>query len=709
MPSWFYSALSFCILTIPNQVDLSDPVTALPGVGTRLQEKLNRTGIKTVQDLLFHLPYRYIDRTRLTPIGALRPGFEAYIQGEIELTQVRYGKRRSLLCRVSDGTGSVILRFFYFSKAREQGLQKGLTLRCYGQVRQGPNSLEIIHPQYRRLEKDIALDEQLTAVYPSTEGLQQNRLRDLCNQALSVLKKNKPLLLELLPDKILALHNLPALADALEYTHSPPPDADIRSLLEGHHPTQKRLAFEELLAHQLSLLQLRDELRKARSPKFKISKNLVPNFINNLPFELTRAQKYAYKIIEQDLTKDEAMLRLLQGDVGSGKTMVAALAGLQAMEAGYQAALMAPTELLAEQHYHNFVDWFAPLALEVLLLTGKLKKSERETVENKLKTSTPIMVIGTHALFQESVSFSRLGLVIIDEQHRFGVHQRLALLEKGKQHDKYPHQLIMTATPIPRTLTMTAYADLDHTILNELPPGRQRVDTSIIANDRRDEIIERIKIVCEQGRQVYWVCTLIEESDSLQCETAIETGEILKKKLPSINTGLIHGRMKAAEKESVMQSFKSGDITLLVATTVIEVGVDVPNASLMIIDNAERLGLLQLHQLRGRIGRGSAKSDCVLVYQPPLGDLARKRLEILRASDDGFAIAEKDLVLRGPGEVLGTRQAGIPDLRVADLIRDAKLLPDIQATAKTLRAKYPENVQLLIKRWLGGKVEYSNV
>lgn len=696
-------------MTIHNQADLSDPVTSLHGVGTGLQEKLNRIGIKTVQDLLFHLPCRYIDRTRLTPIGVLRPGFEAYIQGEIELTQVRYGKRRSLLCRISDGTGSVLLRFFYFSKSQERGLQRGLTLRCYGQVRQGPNALEMIHPQYRRLETDVALDEQLTAVYPGTEGLQQNRLRNLCEQALSVLKKNKTLLPELLPDEILTAQNLPSLADALEYTHSPPPDADVQSLIERQHPAQKRLAFEELLAHQLSLLQLRAELRKERSPEFGKSKNLVPDFINNLPFKLTKAQKRAYTIIEKDLAADEAMLRLLQGDVGSGKTVVAALASLQAIEQGYQVVMMAPTELLAEQHYHNFTGWFEPLTLEVLLLTGKLKRADRELVEHKLKTAAPVMVVGTHALFQGAVSFSNPGLVIIDEQHRFGVHQRLALLEKGRRYDKYPHQLIMTATPIPRTLTMAAYADLDHTIIDELPPGRQSIDTSIISNERRDEIIERINGVCEQGRQVYWVCTLIEESDSLQCETAIETREILKEKLPAINIGLIHGRMRAAEKESAMQSFKTGEITLLVATTVIEVGVDVPNASLMIIDNAERLGLSQLHQLRGRIGRGSVKSDCVLMYQPPLADLARARLEILRTSNDGFAIAEKDLNLRGPGEVLGTRQAGVPDLRVADLIRDAKLLPDIQAIAETLIMKYPANVPLLIKRWLGNKTEYGNV
>ncbi|MCG8378204.1 MAG: ATP-dependent DNA helicase RecG [Proteobacteria bacterium] len=694
-----------------KQLTLADPVTSLSGIGSRLRDKLERIGIINIQDLLFHLPYRYIDRTHLTPIGALRPGYDAYIQGDIELTQIKYGKRRSLLCRISDGTGSVILRFFYFSKSQEKGLQRGLTLRCYGQVRRGPNSLEIIHPEYRRVEDNIneELDEQLTPVYPSTEGLQQTRLRKLSEQALETLRNDEHGLVELLPELILSSHNLPTLANALEYVHRPPPDADIKSLLEGQHPAQQRLSFEELLAHQLSLLELRHELRTEQSPEFAKSSKLVPAYLNKLPFKLTRAQEKAYRTIENDLSKSIAMLRLVQGDVGSGKTVVAALASLQAIEADYQVAIMAPTELLAEQHFNTFQEWLNPLAVDVVYLTGKLKKSARTEVENRLLEKKPVVAIGTHALFQESISFSRLGLVIIDEQHRFGVHQRLALLEKGRKHHVYPHQLIMTATPIPRTLTMTAYADLDHTIIDELPPNRQETSTSIISNERRDTIIERINIVCNEGRQVYWVCTLIEESESLQCETAIDTWETLKQKLPKLNIGLIHGRMKANEKESVMQEFKQGRIKLLVSTTVIEVGVDVPNASLMIIENAERLGLSQLHQLRGRIGRGEIKSDCVLMYQQPLGDLSKKRLEIMRTNTNGFVIAEKDLELRGPGEVLGTRQAGIPDMRVADLMRDARLLPDIQQAAKTLIKDHPEQVKLLIRRWLGNRLDYSNV
>ncbi len=698
-------------MVINKQRSLSDPVTSLSGVGPRLQEKLERIGIRNIQDLLFHLPYRYIDRTHLSPIGSLRSGHDAYIQGEIELTQIRFGRRRSLLCRISDDSGSIILRFFYFSKSQEKGLQQGLSLRCYGQVRRGQGSLEMIHPEYRVLSdhQDNELDEQLTAVYPSTEGLQQPRLRKLTEQALLALNNNKQSLVELLPESILLKNSLPTLADALAYVHRPPPDADIQSLIEGRHPAQQRLAFEELLAHQLSLLELRKEFRMEQSPAFDKSTQLVPDFLKTLAFELTNAQHRACKTIAFDLNKTEAMLRLVQGDVGSGKTIVAAIAALQTIEAGYQVAIMAPTELLSAQHYNNFLLWFKPLDIDVVFLTGKLKKSLRVEVETRLEEKSPVIAIGTHALFQDSVSFAKLGLIIIDEQHRFGVHQRLSLLEKGQQHNKYPHQLIMTATPIPRTLTMTAYADLDHTVIDELPPGRKTITTSVISNERRDDIIDRIKHICAEGRQVYWVCTLIEESETLQCETAIETAETLKEKLASVNVGLIHGRMKANEKETTMQEFKDGKIDLLVATTVIEVGVDVPNASLMIIDNAERFGLSQLHQLRGRIGRGEIKSDCVLIYQSPLGDLARQRLKIMRTSNDGFIIAEKDLELRGPGEVLGTRQAGMPDMRVADLMRDAHLLPEIQNTAKILLEKNPDKVELLIHRWLGRNIEYSNV
>ena len=698
-------------MIIKKQPSLSDPITSLTGIGPRLQERLMHIGINRIQDLLFHLPYRYIDRTRLISLGELKAGEDAYFQGEIELTQIRYGKRRSLLCRISDGTGAAILRFFYFSKSQQNKLQRGQLIRCYGKVRRGSSSLEIVHPEYRLLESgvDVELEKQLTAVYPSTEGLQQPRIRKLIEQALVILNSDKKNINELLPQEILSEKDLRTLADALEYVHRAPITADLQSLIDEKHPTQKRLIIEELLAHQLSLLELRNELKKEKSPIFNKSQYLVPEFLKKLSFELTNAQKSAFKIIASDLNANSAMLRLLQGDVGSGKTVIAALATLQAIEQNYQVAIMVPTELLAEQHYKNFSVWFESLNIETVLLTGKLKKSIRNIIEEKLKNKKSIVVIGTHALFQESIIFSKLGLVIIDEQHRFGVHQRLALIEKGKQYDEYPHQLIMTATPIPRTLTMTAYADLDHSIIDELPPGRIPVNTSVHSNQRRNEIIDRIKNVCNEGRQVYWVCTLIDESESLQCETVIATSEHLKQKLKKINIGLIHGRMKTNEKESIMKDFKEGKINLLVATTVIEVGVDVPNASLMIIDNAERLGLSQLHQLRGRIGRGNEKSHCILIYQPPLSNLAKERLEIMRTTNDGFVIAEKDLELRGPGEVLGTRQAGIPDFRIANLKRDSYLLSKIQTIATQLIENNPKNVELLIKRWLGKKHEYSNV
>ena len=688
---------------------LSDPIASLSGVGARLQEKLARIGVEKIRDLLFHLPYRYLDRTRLTPIGALRPGHEACIQGEIESTQVRHGRRRALLCRISDGSGALLLRFFYFSRAQQQALQKGAALRCFGQVRAGPNALEIVHPEYRRLKgADEALEAQLTPVYPATEGLGQARLRALTARALALLKADAAGLRELLPGPLLATLQLPALADALVYLHRPPPDAAVAELQAGRHPAQKRLAFEELLAHQLSLLNLRRALRAEPAPALARDNALLSRYLDGLPFSLTAAQQNAWATLSADLAKTKPMLRLVQGDVGSGKTVVAALAALQAIGAGFAVALMAPTELLAEQHLASFRRWFGPLNIEALALTGKLKKSAREALKKRLLGATPYIVIGTHALFQAAIRFNRLGLVIIDEQHRFGVRQRLALLEKARAGGQYPHQLIMTATPIPRTLTMTAYADLDHTIIDELPPGRRPVTTSVLSNARRDEIIERIRRACESGRQVYWVCTLIEESESRQCETATATAARLKDRLPGLALALIHGRLKPAEKDRVMQAFKAGEIELLVATTVIEVGLDVPNASLMIIENAERLGLAQLHQLRGRIGRGKIRSDCVLMYQAPLGDLARQRLAIMRASQNGFVIAEKDLALRGPGEVLGAQQSGLPNLRIADLARDVALLPEVRRAANRLLREHPATAPLLVRRWLG-RPDYANV
>jgi len=690
---------------------LTDSVLELSGVGPKVEEKLNRVGILSIQDCLFHLPLRYQDKTRLSLIGTLQAGQEALVEGTIEITQIKYGRRRSLLCLISDGTGTLMLRFFHFSRAQQQRLEKGSVLRCYGQIRKGSQTLEIAHPEYRHIDPDNApsIDKQLTAIYPLTEGLQQRTLQKLTSQALDVLVSHEDKSAELLPDEILTTFDLPDLVDALSYVHRPPPEADLQLLKARQHPTQQRLSFEELLSQHLSLQRVRQKTQALQATPMQGQGQLRKKFMDQLDFTLTYAQEKVLGEIEQDLQKDMPMLRLLQGDVGSGKTVVSAIAALRVLESDCQVALMVPTELLAEQHFQTFSQWFKDLDVEILLITGKASRSERDANLNILNNKQRVIAIGTHALFQKDISFSNLGLIIIDEQHRFGVHQRLSLLDKGVAEDYLPHQLIMTATPIPRTLAMTVYADLDISIIDAPPPNRQDINTVVISNDRRDEISARIKTACDDGRQVYWVCTLIEESEVLQCQTATETYQQLSEKLGDINVGLIHGRMKNKEKETIMASFKENNIQLLVATTVIEVGVDVPNASLMIIENAERLGLFQLHQLRGRVGRGNVKSDCVLMYQAPLGDLARSRLETLRNTNDGFEIAEKDLQLRGPGELTGTRQTGLPDLRIADILRDAKLLADVQRAAKMLQQKYPQQIDLLIKRWLGKELDYSNV
>ena len=690
---------------------LTGSVLGLSGVGPRVEEKLNRIGIYRVQDLLFHLPLRYQDKTHLALIGTLQPGQEALIEGTIEITQIKYGRRRSLLCLLSDGTGTLMLRFFHFSRAQQQRLNKGDVLRCYGQIRRGTQMLEITHPEYRHIDLDNspATDTRLTAIYPLTDGLRQRTMQNLSSQALNILSNLEDKPAELLPDEILTSFDLPDLISALSYVHRPPPEAKLQLLRDGKHPSQQRLAFEELLGQQLILQRVRQKTRALRATPLTDKGQLRKKFINQLDFKLTQSQKKVLREIKQDLEKNIPMLRLLQGDVGSGKTVVSALAALHALESDNQVALMVPTELLAEQHFRTFSQWFEKIDIELLLITGKSTKSERGTYHKALANKQRVIAIGTHALFQKDITFSNLGLIIIDEQHRFGVHQRLLLLDKGIADDSIPHQLIMTATPIPRTLAMTVYADLDLSIIDSPPPNRQAINTVVFSNDRRNEIIARIRSACQCGRQVYWVCTLIEESEVLQCQTASQTFQQLTEKLHDIHIGLIHGRMKNKEKEDIMASFKINKTQLLVATTVIEVGVDVPNASLMIIENAERLGLFQLHQLRGRVGRGSIKSDCVLLYQAPLGELARSRLETMRNTNDGFKIAEKDLVLRGPGELTGTRQIGLPNLRIADILRDANLLTDVQQAAKILRQKYPQHIDPLIKRWLGKELKYSYV
>ena len=683
-------------------------VTALKGVGAALAEKLAKVGLETLQDVLFHLPLRYQDRTRIVPIGALRPGQDAVVEGTVAGADVVMGRRRSLLVRLQDGSGTLSLRFYHFSQAQKEGLKRGTLVRCYGEVRPGSSGLEIYHPEYRALSggEPIAMEQTLTPIYPTTEGLTQQRLRQLSEQALARLGPHS--LPDWLPAELAREHELAPLDQALRYLHRPPPDADLDELAEGRHWAQHRLAFEELLTHQLSMQRLRDSLRNQHAPALPKAQRLPAQYLANLGFAPTGAQQRVGAEIAYDLSQHEPMLRLVQGDVGAGKTVVAALAALQALEAGYQVALMAPTEILAEQHFITFQRWLAPLGLEVAWLAGKLKGKARAAALEQIAGGAP-MVVGTHALFQDEVHFKRLALVIIDEQHRFGVQQRLALRKKGVDGRLCPHQLIMTATPIPRTLAMSAYADLDTSILDELPPGRTPVNTLLVADSRRFEVIERVRSACHEGRQAYWVCTLIEESEELTCQAAETTFEDLSAALGGLHVGLIHGRMKPAEKAAVMEQFKQGQLQLLVATTVIEVGVDVPNASLMIIENPERLGLAQLHQLRGRVGRGSAASHCVLLYHPPLSQLGRQRLGIMRETSDGFVIAEKDLELRGPGEMLGTRQTGLLQFKVADLMRDADLLPAVRDAALRLLAEWPQHVSPLLERWLRHGQQYGQV
>ncbi len=688
------------------------PVSSLKGVGAHTLERLEKLGIKSVQDLLFHLPLRYEDRTQIIPLGQLRPGQQALVEGRVEVCELLGKGRRSLICRIGDGSGFVNLRFFYFTARQQAALKRGILLRCFGEARSGFYGLEMAHPDYEPITGNPPeqTETRLTPVYPLTEGVHQKTMRRLIGQALEWGAASPSAgngLEDWIPPPVLKTLRFPPLFEAIHLLHRPPAD----SSRENNDLTvaQRRLAFEELLAHHLSLCSFRAATRAQCAPVLKTSAAVAAAFRNRLPFPLTAAQRRVTGEIEADLVSGKPMLRLVQGDVGSGKTVVAAHIALAALSAGYQVAIMAPTELLAEQHRRNFAGWLEPLGFRVLLLVGKQKGRERQDVLNAIKSEQPGVVIGTHALFQEQVRFYRLGLVIIDEQHRFGVHQRLALREKGPRNGLYPHQLIMTATPIPRTLAMLEYADLDVSTIDELPPGRAPVHTAVIPASRRAEVISRIAAWIAQGRQVYWVCTLIEESDVLQCEAAEKTAALLAETLPDIRIALIHGRLKPLQKEAAMQRFKSRELDLLVATTVIEVGVDVPNASLMVIENPERLGLAQLHQLRGRIGRGPKESHCVLMYQPPLSELAKERLSILRETSDGFEIAERDLELRGPGEVLGTRQTGQLQFRIADLARDGPLLPHVKVAATTIQRDYPGHAQPLIRRWLGNAVRYADV
>ncbi len=683
-------------------------VGTLKGVGPALAARLGKQGIEKVSDLLFLLPNRYEDRTRIQPIGSLVPGARAAVEGTIELAEVVFRGRRSLLVRLSDGTGFLTLRFFHFSSAQQEQLQRGMRLRCFGEVRRGKHGPEIVHPEYKRADAPDtqAVQDVLTPVYPASSGIPQGRLRNLTAQALAAVGDGE--LPDWLPADVEREMKLPSLKDALRYLHRPPPDARLDVLEAGRHPAQRRLAFEELLAHQLTLRQLRNEIR--RDPAWPIAPRgeLASRMLERVGFELTGAQRRVAAEIRTDLAIPHPMLRLVQGDVGSGKTIVAAIAALDALEAGHQAALMAPTELLAEQHQQNFARWLAPLDIEPMLLTGRLTARLRRDAQSAIADGGSRIVIGTHALFQEEVRFARLALVIVDEQHRFGVHQRFALREKGAT-GRFPHQLIMTATPIPRTLAMTAYADLDVSVIDELPPGRTPVATVAIPDSRREEVVQRIRKACLEGRQAYWVCPLIEESDLLEAQAAEDTATALAMALPDIRIGLVHGRMPTAARERTMAQFKAGDIALLVATTVIEVGVDVPNASLMVVENAERMGLAQLHQLRGRVGRGREASSCLLLWHPPLSPLAKERLAVLRNTNDGFEVSRRDLELRGPGELLGTRQTGLMQLRVADLMRDADLLPRVQAAADVMLRSHADNIAPLKRRWIGAATRYGKV
>ena len=684
------------------------PVTTLKGVGPGMASKLEKIGLVSVQDLLFHLPLRYEDRTRITNVRALMPGMYTNIIGEVTQNEIVQGKRRMMLVTINDGTGSINLRFFHFSASQKNSLAVGLNIRCYGEVNRGMRGYEMVHPEYKALEQDQPLspaEETLTPVYSTTDGLRQISLRNLTEQALNRLQRGQ--VEELLPADISQFQY--SLAEALALIHRPPPDTSVVLMEEGKHPAQLRLIKEELLAHNLSMLKLRASSDHHPAVSLAIDEALEKKFLASLPFSPTGAQARVTKEIRQDLLKHMPMMRLVQGDVGSGKTLVAALAALSALGQGFQVALMAPTEILAEQHAINFKKWFEPLNISVGWLVGKTKAKARRQALEAIANGDMQMVIGTHALFQEQVIFNKLALIVIDEQHKFGVHQRLSLREKGAWQGNYPHQLIMTATPIPRTLAMTAYADLDTSVIDELPPGRTPITTIALPDSRRDDVVERIRQGCtNDNRQAYWVCTLIEESEVLQCQAAEDTAVHLQAQLSELKIGLVHGRMKADEKQAVMERFKLGELDLLVATTVIEVGVDVPNSSLMVIENPERLGLAQLHQLRGRVGRGSVASHCVLMYKAPLTKTATKRLNVLRESNDGFVIAQKDLEIRGPGELLGTKQTGLADLKIADLQRDAHLIPEVQQHARLIWQKYPEKANALIDRWLANREKYSN-
>ncbi len=690
---------------------LNQPVTSLTGITAETAKKLQKLNVSVIQDLLFHLPLRYENRTENRAIGSLSVGQQALIHGQVEFADILRRKKRSMICRISDGTGFIDLRFFHFNTRQFNSFTPGTLLSCFGAVRQGYAGLEIVHPEYKIVSAIDAQPEHssLTPIYPLTEGIRQATLRGLIEQALNLCQQQTEVLEDYLPESLLQQYQYPPLLQALQSLHNPTPQTPFGQLENRSTPALKRLAFEELLSRSLSLQQHKNQQQRWQAASLVLDDEIKQKFIHSLPFELTAAQQRVIAEIEADCNRPHPMLRLVQGDVGSGKTLVAACTALLALANGCQVAIMAPTELLAEQHSRNFKAWFKIFDYPVAFLSGQLKVSERRQLLSNIGDGTAKVVIGTHALFQEAVSFHDLGLIVIDEQHRFGVHQRLALLAKGEKEDRRPHQLVMTATPIPRTLAMLQYADLDISVIDQLPAGRKSVKTSVMSADRRFDVIARLQDWIGQGHQGYWVCPLIEESENLQYEAAEKTAVQLGASLPAVRIGLVHGRMKAAEKEAVMQAFKVHELDLLVATTVIEVGVDVPNASLMIIENSERLGLSQLHQLRGRVGRGSQASFCLLLYQAPLTPIAQQRLEIIRSREDGFAIAEHDLRLRGAGELMGTKQTGSGKFKIADPDKDSTLLQPAQRAAAMILQQHPEIVEPLIQRWIGNQTEYAEV
>jgi ATP-dependent DNA helicase RecG len=679
--------------------------------------KLARLGIHHRADLLLHLPLRYEDETHLAPIDTVQAGETVQVQGVITHSEIAFRPRRTLVCRLEDSSGELYLRFLNFYPSQQKQLAVGKRIRAIGEARMGHYGLEMVHPKCRAVEEDTPLQQSLTAVYPTTAGLAQPLLRKLIVNALDTLPLN-----DTLPDKLLKQLRLPGFADSIRLLHNPSPDISANTLEAHTHAAWRRIKFDELLAQQLSMRVHHRERSKRTAPALAPHHRLTTRLIENLPFALTKAQRRTFAEISNDLSKPHPMQRLLLGDVGSGKTIVAALAALQAIESGYQVALMAPTEILAEQHYLKLRDWLEPLGIAPVWLSGSLKKKEKQVAAERIATGEILLAIGTHALFQEQIAFNKLGLAIVDEQHKFGVQQRLALRKKGKSnrteanaaspeksHSVEPHQLMMSATPIPRTLAMSYYADLDVSVVDELPPGRTPVITKLVSDARRDEVIDRIRAACMEGQQAYWVCPLIDESEALQLQTALETFQLLSETFPDLRVGLVHGKLDNAEKAQVMAAFKAGELQLLVATTVIEVGVDVPNASLMVIDHAERMGLAQLHQLRGRVGRGKAQSLCILLYQQPLSELARARLKIIFENNDGFAIAQHDLQLRGPGELLGARQSGVAMLRFADISEDGDLLDHAREAADELLRDHPEAARAHLQRWMAGKHDFLHV